>query len=395
MSVLYDWQKPSYVLAGKPWGDGKDGNATISSCPNTYSAGTATINQKNGTCASANLANGDLFIAIQMQGTGAGNRQFNMVASGGGTTSITCTKDFKYDFVSGAQFIKVPRYAVATITAHSVTAWNGTTGGKEIICAKTSIIVNGAINASGGNGAGGTSGGGVTSETTGGGFRGGRGGSIAHDGNGGVANGGRGESYAGTYPSYPNIYAYNNYGGGGVNWQWGDAGGGGGGGHANYGSNGTGDANNNGRGGNSYGIADLTSIYLGSGGGGGNRFNNEQPYGAGGSGGGIVTLISNTITVSAGVLVNGGNGGGNSTGRGNGGGGAGGSVLLICNTASLGSNQIVSLGGSAPTNAGAGSVGRIAVHHKGTVTGTTNPAFTSIEDLSLVEIAGASMIQSY
>ena len=76
---------------------------------------------------------------------------------------------------------------------------------------------------------------------------------------------------------------------------------------------------------------------------------------------------------------------------GGGGGGAGGSCLIACQVATLGTNVITATAGTggasggAGGNGGNGSVGRIAIHHSGTVTGTTNPTFTDVSDGSLTE----------
>lgn len=385
MANLYDWQTPDYVLAGKPWGDKKDGNVTISSCLNTYSAGTAAINQKNGNCASANLANGDLFVAIQMQGAGAGNWQFNMVVSGGGTTSITCKKDFKYDFVSGAQFIKVLRHNVASVSAHNVPTWNGTIYGVEFILAGVSITPTGTMNGGGIGFQGHVNGGGQNLPDN-----------IGYNGYG---SGG----------SVSRTLSVNGNGGGGAPRRYGGGtshgGGGGGGGHASTGDGGSQAMWDGtfqgayGTGGSAVGSADLTSLFMGGAGGKGSDAYYEGC--ASGSGGAITVLISKFVDTSSYGVSNVGGAGSGALDESPGGGGAGGSILVICDTATLGTNKLVATGGAGgyssrdPRWGGAGSTGRIAVHHKGTVTGSTNPAFTSVEDLKLVEIAGASMIQPH
>ena len=100
--------------------------------------------------------------------------------------------------------------------------------------------------------------------------------------------------------------------------------------------------------------------------------------------------MSKDISIGGTVSVTGGKGakdGGDGTG-GSGGGGAGGSVLYVCATATLGTTKTTSSGGTteaAGSPGGSGSVGRIALHHSGTVTGTTTPTFTDISDATLVE----------
>lgn len=60
----------------------------------------------------------------------------------------------------------------------------------------------------------------------------------------------------------------------------------------------------------------------------------------------------------------------------------------MCKTATLGTNFLTAVGGNNANIAGVGSVGRIAVHHSGIVTGTTNPTFYDQLDLTLVEKGG-------
>ena len=374
MAVLNNFQKADYVFSGLPWGDGADGSATVSSDPNTRATLSGTATQSTATIGSAILSNGDFVVCHQTQGTGAGNWQVNKVLSGGGSTSITFTKPNNYTYGTGAQIIKIPRYTTATVSAHSVTAWNGTTGGVEIICAKTSITVSGALNVAGGVGA---TGGNTNAGGTGGGFRGGI----------GIGNADNTWSYSGE----SSTSASNNAGG--ANGAAGGGGyvtgayyaGGGGAGHAATGTAGTKDSSNTaGAAGASQGAADLTSIFMAAGGGGGHVVAVGNSCGGGGSGGGICILISKNITLSSTVSVNGGAGGFD-----NGGSGAGGSILMVCSIATLGSNNATSTGGPASNKGGGnGSVGRIAVHHSGTVTGTTNPTFTDQSDPSLVEVSG-------
>ena len=76
-----------------------------------------------------------------------------------------------------------------------------------------------------------------------------------------------------------------------------------------------------------------------------------------------------------------------------GGGGAGGSVLVVCATATLNTTKITAAAGSGgvggEVNGSNGGAGIIAVHHSGTVTGTTSPTFTDTTDTSLVEVASS------
>lgn len=352
MAVLNNWQKLQYIV-GSPWGTGANGSATISSDPNTRATVAGTATQSTSTLGSAILTNGDVVMLHQTQGTGAGQWELKRVASGGGTTSIVWTTPLNYTYGTGAQCIKIPQYTTTTVSAHSVTAWNGSTGGVEVIVAKTAITVSGALSG------------------TGLGFRLG----TKDPNNSGTGWTGEGSVQASTQGSgAAQIGPF----GSGAGFQKDTVGGGGG----NAATGGTV------RGGTATGSADLISITFGGGGSGGSSGN---PAGDGANGGGILILISKSITVSAGVVVNGNTPGGSVTGRA-GGGGAGGSVLVVCETASLGTNSITAAAGSGGTggegNGGAGSVGRIAVHHSGTVTGTTNPTFTDVSDTTLVEAGG-------
>jgi hypothetical protein len=129
--------------------------------------------------------------------------------------------------------------------------------------------------------------------------------------------------------------------------------------------------------------------------GGGSASNGSEGTQAytGGNSGAILILFSNSITLSAGVVANGQTPSGqNSGGVMGAGGGSGGAILMACGTATLGTNQATATAGSGGTgetgkNGGAGAAGRIAVHHSGTVTGTTNPTFDDTTDATLVELS--------
>lgn len=375
MGVLNAWQRITRVMPGKPHGDGADGNATISANPNTRTSITGSASSPNATVGSTAFANGDLVMIHQTRGSGAGQWEINMVLSGGGTTSLVMKEDLHYTYVSGAQIIKIPRYDNATINNFSVTNYDAVTGigGVCYILAKSSITGGGTqtLTAKGGDstGIGGTS---SSAGGVGAGFTGGeavRSGSAQKQGDG---TGGAGSNSAS---------ANGNGGGGGTNGS-----NGGGGGHANAGSS----TGSDGAGGSSVGTADLTNMNLGGGGGGGGSNNTSgTERSGGGSGGGIVVLNSKHVDVDAmtAITVSGGRSDSNNGGFWQGGGGAGGSVLVFCQTASLGTSVIVSVGGNQGSGGGSnaknGSDGRIAVHHSGTVTGTTNPTFTDVSDPSI------------
>lgn len=373
MAVLNSWQRIDRVVAGKPWGDGSAGNATISSDPNSRATASGSSGSVALTIGSAILSNGDVFLIHQTQGTGVGQWEINQVASGGGSTSITCSKSLQYTYGTGAQVIKIPLYNNVTVNAHSPSVWNGSIGGVEIICGRKTITVNGAL-------------------TNKGGYRGGAG--VVYT----TAYGYYGENWTGASGNSGNYNAANDGGGGGKsidpNVSNGSCGGGGG--YSGSGGNGTKPGGGNaGLGGTSKGATDLATIYFGGGGGGGggNNKSANPPGGNGGAGGGIVILISSSITLSAGVVVDG-NTGGNGTLdvdglSGGGGGGAGGAILMVCSSASLGSNLATSnYGGGGSGNGAAGgngSTGMIAVHHSSGISGTTSPTYTDISDATLVE----------
>lgn len=366
MANLNSWQKISRVMSGMPWGDGASGSATISSDPNIRASITGTATQTTGTAGSSGFANGDVVVLHQTQGTGAGQWEINKVASGGGTTSLTFQVALQYTYGTGAQIIKVPRYTTATVSAHSITGWDGTVGGIGVICAKTSITVSGTLNGAG----------------------------LGQSGGGGNSYGSTASQGAGTGGNGTQAQTANGSGGGGSATSGASGGGGGGGGgHNASGDNGTNGEGSAGTGGGAVGSTDLITLLPGGAGGGATGGNNGawRFGGSGGGGGAIFILISKSITLSAAISVNGAAGSAGDSRAGGGGGGAGGSVLVVCETASLGTAQITSTAGGSGAGAGGGgtggtgSVGRIAVHHSGTVTGTTNPTFTDVSDATLNE----------
>lgn len=367
--ALADSQKISRVLKGKPFGDGSGGNATVSAHP-TYGRAAGASGQKIVTSDVTAFADDDVVLIHQTRGVGAGNYEINRVASGGGTTSLTMQENLANAYTTCGQLIKVVLYDELTINAFTVTAWNGLKGGLVVFAGKTSITTGGALNGSGSNGTAGV----TATGASGGGFRGGN-----SKGNAARPTGTQGESYGGAGGS---SYSANGGGGGAGSAQTANGSDdGGGAGYAGVGTKGTEAGVYGGLGGGTYGTAALTTIHLGSGGGGAARSNDEgnKECGSGGSGGGLVVLISKDITLTSGVTVNGGNGG--DSGGWNGGGGSGGSILLQCATSTLGTAKATATGGTGTT----ASVGRIAVHHSGTVTGTTSPTFSDTTDDTLVE----------
>lgn len=373
MASLGSWNRIDNVLTGLPFSSGSAGSATVSSDGNTRATATGTINTTSLTIGSAILSNGDTFLIHQTQGTGAGQYEFNKVVSGGGTTSITTLKPLKYGYVSGAQVVLFSQYMTATVSGYTGTAWNGSTGGVGVICARNSITVSGAVSWNGKGFRGGSSSGSGTLQGNGG------------EGQNGGYNTGR-TSADGMGAGAGKINDNQRKGGGGA-------------GHASDGSDGgyITTSNQYGLKGTSAGSADLTVIFLGGGGGSGAGEGGTSGGTAGGNGGGVLFLISKSITMSAVASVNGDNGVSN-TDAGAGGGGAGGSIVGICQTASLGTNNLTATAGSggngnSTADGGNGSAGRIAIHHSSTVTGTTNPTFNDTSDLTLTEkLYGASLL---
>lgn len=345
MAVLNAWQRVDRVLGGKPFGDGLDGDVTLSSNPNTYATVTGNSGQKVVTVGSASFSNGDLVLLHQTQRTNAGQWEFNLVESGGGTTSLTLKANLQNTYLQGAQIIKVPRYKNVTLSGYTIPAWNGTIQGISVIVANS------------------ITGGGIT-------------------GNGKGFRGGASMSYSGEGTNGPMVN------GGGINGNGGASGrsvanndrAGGGGGHATTGGTTTAPGGGGGAGGQPVGTVDLTSFNLGGGGGGGNNDYAPDGAGTGAPGGASLMLIAKTVTLNSAITLNG-NVGSYVYGIW-GGCGAGGAGLITAQDVILGSNLLSSLGG----NQGAvGSPGRIAIHHSGTVTGTSNPTFYDQLDQSLKE----------
>jgi len=368
MGVLNAWQKIDRVVSGKPFGDGSDGDYSSSTIP------TLTKDSCSGTAASTTLttsgstfANDDVLLIHQTRGTGAGQWEINKVASGGGTTSLTLQEALHYTFTdsgaSQAQAIKILQYKNVSVSSGtwSVPTWNSNVGGIFVIAVKDTMTLANTIPVNGGAGS--------KSSTVGGG-----GGSAGGFVGGGVnfnvnAYCGEGTGGATTIKT-----TANGNGGGGADHGGGDVAGNGGG-HAISGTGGGG--------GGISGAADLTTMTFGGAGGGCTQdYQPDGAQGGGGSGGIIILIAKNVVTSSALITCNGGSGGTN--GR-SGGAGAGGSILVVCETGTLGTDKLKALAGSAGI---ASSVGRIAVHHSGTVTGTTTPTFTDVEDSSLKESGG-------
>ncbi len=375
MAALNPWQRIDRVLGGRPYGDGADGayssatipTAVVDSC--SITAGSTTL-----TTAASTFADGDVILLHQTRGTGVGQLEINRVVSGGGTATLTLQVASNYTFTdsgaSQAQVYKVYRYTNVTVQAGTWTipGWDGNKNG-ALVFAAMNLTVTGAVN---GAAAGFAAGASVFPSVSG--------------------NQGEGEVGLGTTST-----AANGVGGGGGNYASDNQRkGGGGGGHANTGTTGgvlgTGGA---GVGGGTGGSADLTSVIFGGAGGSGSGETGTSGGTQGGRSGGIFFIFCKQITVTGSMTVDG-EAGTSNTDSGAGGGGAGGSGLIVCNTATLGTNLITALGGSggdgsAGADGGAASEGRIAIHHSGTITGSTNPTFTDVTDSTLVETGGGQI----
>lgn len=145
-----------------------------------------------------------------------------------------------------------------------------------------------------------------------------------------------------------------------------------------------------GGGGGTYGDSSLTKLFLGSGGASGGANWGGTYGGVGGAGGGIIFIAANTFNNGGSGVLSVGASGGAGSGSGNyitgaGGGGAGGSIRIDCNTASIGTNLIVATGGAGGTNGyggGTGGNGRIKINYQNTLSGSSNPAATTSNDIN-------------
>jgi hypothetical protein len=391
MANLGEYQKITRVLPGFPFGDGKDGALTISgdtsqSVANASCSGSATSTTLTLGAAST-FANGDVVLIHQTRGTGVGQWEINKIGSGAGGTTLTLSTALNYTFTdsgaSQAQVYTVPRYTTVTVNSGKTwspnQAWDQNIGGILTFAAKVSATITGNISAS----AVGFLKGSSSAEDQTYGHQGegtiGAGDTNSKDANGN--GGGGGEKESGTSNAK-------------------NASGGGGGGYALAGTTGPTQAGSDnpqagakagGTGGSAVDATDLTTMNFGGGGGAGGTGQGGGNNDAGGNGAGIIIAFVKVYTVTGDVSVNGG-AAQDTYDLGGGGGGAGGSCLIQCNTATLGTAKITAAAGAGGAQnlygggGGAGSVGRIAIHHSGTVSGTTNPTFGDTTDATLVEV---------
>jgi hypothetical protein len=377
MAVLNNWQKISRVLPGQPFGNAVDGDLTISS-DTTQSL---TVKSCSGEAASTSLTiaagaftNGDVVLIHQSRGTDVGQWEINRVTSGGGSTTLTLQSALQYTYTdsgaSQAQVMKIPMYNTVTVDSGdtwSATAWGGDTGGILTFAAKN-LTITGSISAS------------IKGFRYGDGFE-------VWDG-----YGYQGEGHTTTTQTQSRSYSGSGGGGGrnasGAGGSYGDANGG-------YGA--MNDAQSGS--GSIGGVADLTNLYFGGGGGGGTNYGiTIKPRG--GRGGGAIVIFAKEIVISGTITSNGEQGvtADDPSWSRAGGGGAGGPILIQTQKATLGSNKITAIKGAGgdgqggAKDGGAGSNGRIAVHHSGTISGSSTPSFTDTTDATLIESLGGSFL---
>lgn len=381
MAVLNSWQKIDRVLPGQPFGSGVDGAYTSGTIPTLVvktCSGTADSTTLTADTDATPFSVNDVVLIHQSRGTGVGQWEINRV-SAVGSDEYTMQVALKYTYTdsgaSQAQVIKIPMYSSVNVASGTwtITDWAGDTGGILPIACNSTFSHGGTITGSekgfvGGVAVTGTFQAGKQGEGTVG-----AGGTASADANG--TGGGGGPAGDGSY----------------------EGSGGGGGGHSSSGGGHSSDpfAGYAVTGGTTGGSADGTTIVFGGAGGSGGTRNNSATSGTGGDSGAIIMLFVKTLTSLNSVTNNGGNGtDSNENQTGGGGGGAGGHFLLCCESGTLGSSAIVCSGGAlgdAPdgsNDGGAGSAGRVTVHHSGTVTGTTNPTFEDVSDPSMIENVG-------
>ncbi|MEC7986235.1 MAG: putative metal-binding motif-containing protein [Myxococcota bacterium] len=292
---------------------------------------------------------GDEIMIIQQQGSTAGLYEMRYVESISGSTLIlNDSVDNEYD-ASGAQVVVVPNYATLDVPSGQrivASEWDGQTGGIVAVRVSEAMTLSGSID---------------VSEQ---GYRGG-----IQVNNTSQWNGYTGESI------YPSTQLGNNNalaGGGGSSYcSCGEAAGAGG--HATSGGSVSGSSCSgqaHGQAGGSYGEAELTTIFFGSGGGGGCRNDSSCEYPPGRDGGGIVFLAAKDLTVTGGIYAKGESASGGQSGTCDdtiGGAGAGGSIFILSETLSLGSSVLDANGGGSTyisqssVTTGTGGDGRIRV----------------------------------
>jgi hypothetical protein len=313
-----------------------------------------------------------------MRGTNVGNWEFVRIASGGGSTSLTFTKNLVNTYTdsgaSQAQLIKFPRYKNVIATSSTNPAdWDSNVGGVLAFAAKQlagSATFNGV----------------------------GYGYNQTGDGNDNFGKGDSGEGNIGDGLDGNNA-ANGTGGGGGGGGSRETPGGGAGGGHATAGANGTGSGP--GIGGGTVGQNEPTTIFMGGAGGSGGGGYNAS--GLGGPGGAIAILFIKRIIAPTLIDFGGSNGGNGTSGTynsGDGGGGAGGSVLICTEIADIGTDAIRVAGGVSGTgpgqDGGSGGKGRIAIYYGVSLAGSINStyygSYYTEKDVSLIDASGGAFL---
>jgi hypothetical protein len=380
------------ILTDMLYGDGSDGtlaltsgNTIINNYTHIMNTTIAAGSMSFGVNSTAEFSVGNMILIIQMQnGTNgiAGTNEYTVISSISGNT-ITVQNALQNTYYSGTfntsgatstQIVSVPQYTLVNLTGTAIVsarAWNGYSGGILVMKSTGAIIV----------------GSGTQLNATGAGFRGGRTPSVAY------ATGQQGESHGGLGGGPEPAIGTNNvtlfnasFGGGGGGGSDDDAGDnvGGGGGGGSYGTQGTVCTYTTynthcGNAGNITGIANLSTVLLGSGGGGGGVEDGAASAGAGGAGGGAIILFANNISNAGTVKTGGQNGYACSGGEdGSGGAGSGGSIYLVAPALTLGTTNAA--GGTGPDSCygqpankgGNGGNGRIRLDFT-TVSGSSTP----------------------
>jgi hypothetical protein len=391
MSLL-PHQKITWALPNRPFGRGTLGNYSSATAPTMTKdscSGTATSNTLTTT--SSTFANGDLMKVIQMRGSGAGNYEYVLVVSGGGTGTLTLSKNLVNTYIdsgaSQAQAVKVNEYLNVTVQAGTWYApdWDENVGGVLTLACRGIFTPTGTISGDGATGPVVNGGGDFATSRAVGGFKGGYGykktsaGYIPLQGEGTGGSGIASASANGNGGGAPQNNDSNNgcTGAGGAN---GEAG-------ASVTQNG-----NSCTGGTTAGDANLQLMVMGGGGAGGGR-NDANPSNAagGGAGGKIISIFAKTITAPTNILSRGG-AGGSANNSADGGGGAGGSILIVGGTVDIGSDKLSTTGGLNGGGGASGGKGRIAVYYGRTLTGSVSSSLygslTTEQDLTLKEGSG-------
>ena len=372
------------VVRGPTGGSGIDGDLalvsgetlTLDTWTRTSSpalTGDSSVDVENTT----GFATGDEVLLLSQSGSGVGQWQFVFLTGiSGSTLAFVPTLDTAFETETLVAW--VPHYDNVTVDTGAVIeadSWEGSGGGVVVFRAAGDVTLDGEIDADNAGWRGGT---GVT-------------------GNGSDPT--QGESYTGTGASGDTSA---NGGGGGAYPRRGDNADSGGGG--SYGTSGTSGTSYSGGAvcnpGDTYGAADLSGWFLGSGGGGGSPDTESDGSGSGnvatpgGDGGGLIGVyVAGTLTIGGRLSVDGEDAveaSSNCGEVGSGGGGSGGQVLLVASAMSL-SGTVGAEGGQGANSSscnvgtpygsaigGDGGDGRIRLDY-GTLNGVAFPA----GDLSL------------